>query len=233
MNSQLMKTQAAVALAALTLSAPFGLAQQQAQRMFPSAEAAGQSLFQAVQRNDVAAIQNILGGPPDLASSGDEAQDKADLELFAQKYHQMHRFHREPDGQITLYVGAENWPFPIPLVAKNGSWRFDPGAGSKEVLFRRIGENELAAIAACREFAAARKSDAPPAPLDGYNFRVLSGSGFALIAYPAEYRSSGVMTFAVTRNGAVYQKDLGPNTAATVTALTTLHKDGSWRLTGD
>jgi Protein of unknown function (DUF2950) len=247
-----------------------GLAQQSAQQTFQSAAKASQSLFQAVQHNNVQTVANILGGPTDLTSSGDEAQDKLDRELFVHKYQEMHRLGREPDGTVTLYIGAENWPFPVPLVEKNGAWYFDPDAGLKEVLFRRIGENELAAIAICHEFVAAEKRY--PAQLDtanpansfptslvaqaagesarrdrvlfhGYYFHVLANrptnavrpttagkatGGFALIAYPADYRSSGVMTFIVTSNDVVYEKDLGANTSALASAMTTFHKNATW-----
>jgi hypothetical protein len=248
-----------------------GLAQQSAQPTFPSAEQASQNLFQAMQREDGQSITNILGGPAELASSRDEAQDKTDRELFVQKYQEMHRLGREPDGSVTLYIGAENWPFPIPLVAKNGAWRFDPDAGQKEVLFRRVGENELTAIMTCHEFVAAERqfsakakaadpTDSSPASLVakaasgsngsndpvllyGYYFRVLTThptngtsqetkgkmtDGFALIAYPAEYRSSGVMTFVVTGKDVVYEKDLGPNTSTVAGAMTSFHKDATW-----
>jgi hypothetical protein len=243
-----------------TSGASPGLAQQSASPTFPSAAEASERLFQAVQRNDAAAVANILGGPSELASSGDAAQDKIDRELFAHKYQEMHRVGREADGSAALYIGAENWPFPIPLVEKTGAWRFDPEAGMKEVMFRRIGENELTAIATCHEFVAAAKhyraepntanlTDISPASLaaravsgstggdpvlfDGYYFRVLaarpkSGGGFALIAYPAEYRSSGVMTFIVMDNDVVYEKDLGANTPALASAIGGFHKDGTW-----
>src|SRR6266478_96412 len=134
-----------------------GLAQQSAQPTFPSAPEASQSLFQAVQGNDEQAIANILGGPTDLTSSRDKGQDKLDRELFVQKYQEMHRLGREADGCVTLYIGAENWPFPIPLVEKDRAWRFDSDAGLKEVTFRRIGENKLNAVAICHEFVAAQK----------------------------------------------------------------------------
>jgi hypothetical protein len=181
----------------------------------------------------------------------------------------MQRFGREPDGAMTLYIGAENWPFPVPLVQKNGAWRFDPDAGLKEVLFRRIGENELAAILICNEFVAGEKgyraepnttnpansfpaslvaqaagdsASHDPVLLNGYYFRVLPArringarmtkgkptGGFALIAYPAEYRSSGVMTFIVTAKNVVYEKDLGANTSALASAMTIFHKDATW-----
>jgi Protein of unknown function (DUF2950) len=247
------------------------LAQQSAEQTFPSAAEASQSLFQAVQHNNVQAIANILGGPTELASSGDQAQDKSDRELFVKKYQEMHRLGREADRSVTLYIGAENWPFPIPLVEKNGVWHFDPDAGLQEVLFRRIGENELTAISICHEFVAAEKqyraqpnaanpADSFPASLvaraatesaggdpvlfQGYYFHVLATSptngaraategkttgGFALIAYPAHYRSSGVMTFIVTGNDVVYEKDLGTNTSALASAMITFHKDATWQ----
>src|SRR6266446_5009892 len=241
-----------------------GLAQQSAQPTFPSAAEATQTLFQAVQSNNEQTIANILGGQSELTTSPDKGQDKADRELFVQKYQEMHRLGFEPDGSVTLYIGAENWPFPIPLVKKNGAWRFDSDAGQKEVLFRRIGENELTAVATCHKFVAAKKhhpaepntadltdsvltslvakaayaSDSgDPVLFHGYYFRLLPAGPtqsktpgrFALIAYPAEYRSSGVMTFIVTDRDVVYEKDLGADTSALARAMTAFHKDASWR----
>jgi hypothetical protein len=237
-------------------------AQQSTQPTFPSAADASKSLFQAVQGDNEDAIANILGGPTDLTSPGERGQDRLDRELFAQRYQEMHRLGREPDGSMTLYIGAENWPFPIPLVEKNGAWHFDSEAGLKEVLFRRIGENEFTAIATCHEFLAAEKNYRPPSNTEavlatspaslvakaasgstggdpvlfhGYYFKVLTrdtkdktAGGFAFIAYPAEYRSSGVMTFIITKNGVVYEKDLGANTPALAGAMTAFHKDATW-----
>ena len=251
-----MRVLAIPAIWAITGAYP-GLAQQSAQQTFPSAAEASQALFEAVQHN-VQGIANILGGPTDLTSSGDEAQDKAERELFVQKYQEMHRLGREADGSVTLYIGAENWPFPIPLVEKSGAWRFDPDTGQKEILFRRIGENELTAITICHEFVAAEKQyrlqpnianaeDSFTASLvakaasksasgdrvlfQGYYFHVLAArpSGFALIAYPAAYRSSGVMTLIITNNDVVYEKDLGANTAALASTMTTFHKNATWQ----
>ena len=139
---------------------------------------------------------------------------------------------------MTLYIGAENWPFPIPIVETNGAWRFDADAGQQEVRFRRIGENEFTAISVCHEFASQRRDRtdaATPVALDGYYFRVLppqktsAAAGVAVVAYPAEYRSSGVMTFVVTEKGEVYEKDLGDNTAALAGAMASFHKDATWR----
>src|SRR5216684_6571279 len=150
---------AMVPLAMLAIWATHGaypaLAEQSAAQTYPSAAEASQSLFQAVQSNNEQAITNILGGPTELTSSHDEGQDKVDRQLFVQKYQEMHRLGRDADGSVTLYIGAENWPFPIPLVEKNGSWHFDPETGLKEVLYRRIGENELTAIDVCHELIAA------------------------------------------------------------------------------
>src|ERR1700676_1322327 len=138
---------------ATTLSYP-GLAQQSAQPTFQSAAEASQTLFQAVQSNNEAAIAKILGGPSELTSSRDPGEDKLDREMFVQKYQEMHRLGRDGDGSVTLYIGPENWPFPIPLVATNGAWRFDPDAGAKEVTFRRIGNKKLPATATSQEFLA-------------------------------------------------------------------------------
>jgi hypothetical protein len=241
-----------------------GFAQEPAQPTFRSTAEASRALFQAVQSNNEEAIAKILGGQTELTSSRDAGQDKVDRELFVQKYTEMHRLGRDADGSVTLYIGAENWPFPIPLVATNGVWRFDPDAGAQEVTFRRIGDNELIAIATCHEFVAAERryrtepksedsADISPASLaakaangaggdpvlvHGYYFRVLRtlGAGgqrngqFALIAYPAEYRSSGVMTFVVTGNDVVYEKDLGASAPALASAMATFHKDATWRV---
>jgi hypothetical protein len=262
---------AILAICAISSARP-GLAQQPAVQTFSSAEEASQSLFQAVQNKNGQATVEILGGSTELVSSRDEVSDKVDLERFVQKYQEMHRLAREGDGTVILYIGAENWPFPIPLVATSGVWHFDPEAGLKEVLFRRIGENELTAIDVCHELIAAEKqlrttptaadrADSPVASLvstwasesavgsdpiliHGYYFRALathpaSGSGprtgaqvaagFGFVAYPAEYRSSGVMTFVVSKNDVVYEKDLGPNTSTLAAGMRAFRKDATWR----
>ena len=234
-----------------TIGACGALAQPSAQT-FSSAADASQSLFQAVRDNDAQAVVRILGGPTELASSNNDSQDKVDRELFVEKYQQMHRVTRNADGSMTLYIGAENWPFPIPLVQKDGLWRFDPDTGAKEVLFRRIGNNEFVAIEICHEFVAMKNANAAPgqaselSPLrslaaagqtesvlfHGYYFRVLPGSqpyGAALVAYPAEYRSSGVMTFVVTNKKVVYERDLGAESSSIANAMHVFKKDSSWQ----
>jgi Protein of unknown function (DUF2950) len=249
----------------------FSFAQKSAQESFPSADAAIHALFLAVQSDNDQALAQILGGGAELVSTDDKAQDKLEREQFGRKYEEMHRLVRERDGTTVLYVGAENWPFPVPLVAKAGAWYFDAAAGKQEVLFRRIGENEATAIETCHALVLARQrpetatngsdpvtqyaqtllsaqagnagreatanQQAPSGPFHGYYFRMPGGqpnsgtrakAGFAFIAYPAEYRSSGVMTFVVTQGDAVYQRDLGPDTAKLAQKVTAAAPASSW-----
>lgn len=254
-----MVSLALLAMWSISAACP-GLAQETGMRGFQSPAEASQILFRAVQRDDAAAVAMILGGPSELASSGDAVQDKLDREMFVQKYQEMHRLGRDADGSETLYIGAENWPFPIPLVEIKGTWHFDSVAGLKEVLFRRIGENELTAIEICHELVAAEKqfrtnpkaagqADNPlaslvsaaargsdsvePIRIHGYYFGVAAnprtdGKAVGFVAYPAEYRSSGVMTFFVTANDVVMEKDLGANSAALASGLTFSHEDTGW-----
>jgi hypothetical protein len=276
------------------------------QQTFSSAAEASEALVSALQSNDPQALSGILGSDAKaIISSGDETEDADDRAQFIEKYQQMHRLVTEPDGTTTLYVGAENWPTPIPLAHKGNSWYFDTAAGTQEILYRRVGKNELAAIQVCRELVDAQKeydaephdgdknpqyaqklfsdpgkhnglyweaasgettspigplvasaanegyteaSDHQPQPFQGYYFRILTGQGakapggsrtyivngkmirgFAFVAYPAEYRSSGVMTFTVDQDGIVYEKDLGPRTAEIAKTLTRYDRDASWR----
>ena len=106
-----------------------GFSQQAGQKTFPSADDASQALFAAAQSGDKSAMLEILGpaGAP-IVSSSDDVQDKKSRDEFVAKYQQMHRLAKEPDGTTTLYVGAENWPVPLPLVSKAGVWYFDTEA---------------------------------------------------------------------------------------------------------
>jgi hypothetical protein len=274
------------------------------QETFPSASEATQALMRALKDGDQASLLKVLGSDAmSIVSSGDDAEDKRDRDQFLQKYQQMHRLVSEPDGGTTLYIGAENWPTPIPLVQRGNSWYFDTAAGRQEILYRRIGKNELATIQVCGELVDAEKeyygqphdgesnpqyaqkffsdpgkhnglyweasagegaspigpllasaaiedgaADKKTQPFQGYYFRILKteggkahGSersfivdgkmtrGFAFLAYPAEYRSSGVMTFIVDQDGIVYEKDLGPKTAQIAKTLSRYDRDASWR----
>jgi len=279
--------------------AELGFSQQSTPETFTSAGEASNALFQAVQNNDDQALQAILGGGKDVTSSNDEIEDKLERDGFVKKYQEMHRLVREPNKAMVLYVGAENWPFPIPLVSENGRWHFDSEAGSNEILCRRIGDNETMTIGAFRLLVLAQqqhlarsqdvdaaptyatrfvgvkgayngldwKTDGPlpealvnagfsdgaggassAVPYYGYYFRILTSQGkhasggtksyvsngkmtggFAFIAFPAEYRSSGVKTFIAGPDGVVYEKDLGPDTAKIASAMTQYNPDSSWR----
>jgi hypothetical protein len=237
---------------AVLLAGPVTLsfARPSSQTTFASPEDASRALLAAVQKRDERAVTQILGTGGEFVTSGDKVQDSLERERFAQKYQEMHRFVQEPGGVTALYIGAENWPFPIPLVSRGSLWRFDPDGGANEIKFRRIGENEVTAIGICHALVAAEthpgadteadglvKTVLPnvehvntAVPFHGYNFRILSksGGGFAAIAYPALYRSSGVMTFIVNQDDVVYEKDLGRNTAAVAGATTTYQAGSTW-----
>ena len=231
---------AAIALLVLCCS-QVSLAQQSQPRTFASASTACRALYQAAKNNDGPAIQAILGVGPELTSTGNPTEDKLNRERFVQKYQEMHRLVQEPNGTTTLYIGAENWPFPFPLVSKGGKWHFDSDAGARAILARQIGRNEITAIDVCEAFATIRgphvnrtaDQDATEKfasalanntnvksgnieSFRGYQFKLATGkpADLLLVAYPAEYRSSGVMTFIVTPDGSVYQKDLGPQTSS-------------------
>lgn len=279
----------------------------QSGQTFHSPEAATQALFAAAQASDQVAMLDIFGpGSNEITSTGDSIQDQNGLNEFVAKYREMHRLRKDPDGATTLYIGAENWPFPVPLVNDSGVWHFDAEAGKKEILFRRIGENEYDAIDIChtlvdaengyyshqrdgnvRQYAQKMASDegqhnglfwkmadddpesligpvlahaegvssdeltggGEHAPFRGYYFRILTGqgktaqggaksylvrgqmvAGFAILAYPAEYRSSGVMTFIINQTGVVYQKDLGVETAEVAVEMKEYDPDQTWGL---
>lgn len=226
------------------------LAGTPSQTTFTSPEEAGSSLFAAVQSHDEEALTRILGAGTELVSSDDEAQDALEREAFLQKFKEMHRFVRYPGGVAVLYIGAENWPFPVPIESSNGAWRFDSAGGAEEMRFRRIGENEVTAIGICHALVAAEtrpgtdteaddlvkmafpgvQSAHQPLAFHGYYYRILyhTGGKFAAIAYPALYRSSGVMTFIVNGYDRVYEKDLGPDSVRAAEAMQRYHLDSSW-----
>ena len=241
-------------------------AQESQPKTFSSPGEASDALFQAAQKQDEPTLEAILGAGKEVTSSSDEVDDKLEREQFSKKYQEMHRLVREPDGTTVLYIGAENWPFPIPLISKNGVWYFDSKTGMQEIMFRRIGENEAAAIQVCEEFAITKKDgEAKPAsydpitqfaqslvsgganadsdnsaPFHGYYFRRVNGNsaaeasdghkkgGVLLVAYPAEYRSSGVKTFIVTHKDIVFEKDLGPNTTTEAPTIKSKSRTSGW-----
>src|SRR5271168_1261466 len=134
------------------------VAQQPGQKTFSSAQEASEALYRAAQSNDEKAMLDILGADGrQIVSSGDEAEDAEARANFVEKYQEMHRLVKEPDGSTVLYIGAKNWPTPIPLLSKGNGWYFDTEAGKQEILYRRVGRNEMSAIKVCEELAAAQK----------------------------------------------------------------------------
>jgi hypothetical protein len=299
-GADLLMLAAVVILLTGCISTP-SMAQQPGQKTFSSPEDATNALVAATQNNEEKAMLDILG--PDgkqIVSSGDEAEDAQSRANLVLKYQEMHRLVKEPDGTTTLYIGAENWPTPIPLVNKGNLWYFDTEAGEEEIVYSRVGRNELSAIRVCQELVAAQKeyfakqnnqyarkifSDegqhnglywkaaegepespigplvalavaegfapsggGPPTPYRGYYYHsllrqgkngpggaksyILDGKmlgGVAFVAYPAEYRSSGVMTFIINEDGVVYQKDLGKKTDALAKAMKEYNPSSSWK----
>jgi hypothetical protein len=277
-----------------------------AQQSFKTPEEAVEALASAAKAHDRKGVLAVLGpDATDLVSSGDEVADRSDRDRVIEAYDAKHQVVMEGADKAVLIIGREDWPFPIPLVRKDGTWRFDTAAGREEILFRRIGRNELSAIQAILayvdaqheyaekgvagngvyaqrivsrpgkkdglfwpaqsgadesplgEFAASAAAEGYRAgqqriPYHGYYYKVLTRQGpnapggaldyvvrgnmmggFALVAYPAEYRNSGVMTFLVNHQGVVYEKDLGPNTARIAAGMTAFDPDASWQRVTD
>lgn len=246
------------------LFVPPAVGQQAQERTFSSPQQASNALYVAVQSGDQARLVEILGGKKEMVSTDDNLNDKQEMQMFARKYMEMHRLMRRSDGAMILDVGAENWPFPVPLRSKNGRWFFDADSGAKEIMYRRVGANEITAIETCHVLAQEVKTnagqgrnqapslnhmaedqalleyahsvvngqaDAEEHPFGGFYFRKMNESasdGAAFIAYPARYRSSGVMTFVVTNDDKVYEKDLGPNTGALAKDMHDWKLDKTW-----
>jgi hypothetical protein len=275
------------------------------QRRFTSPDQAMTALVDAIKTSDHKALVDMLG--PDgrsLVFSGDPVADRNAGQRFAAEYDRAHHI-EAGGGKLVLHVGADDFPFPIPLVPDGPEWRFDTQAGKEEVLNRRIGRNELDTIQVClaiadaqrdyysedrnadglREYAARfastpgkrdglywpTKPGEPPSPLGllvvqargegyrkgdrrapvayhGYYYRILTAQGpaasdgaydymahghmiggFALVAFPAQWGNSGVMTFIVNHEGVVYEKDLGPDTAAIARAMKLYNPDSTWK----
>jgi hypothetical protein len=182
--------------------------------------------------------------------TGDPAQDATNLRDFVLAYTRMNRWGQIKAGGQTLYIGPDNYAFPVPLDQNSsGRWYFDTAAGKDEILARRIGKAELTAIdlpAAAnakawsarktaqlgpRKVVASNTSDRPPL-FNGYYYRIPAKAktqgGFAVLAYPADYRNSGLMTFIVGKDGVVYQKDLGEKTADVALAMTDFTPADGW-----
>jgi Protein of unknown function (DUF2950) len=291
---------------ALIAIAPVSMAATAAQKSFASPEAGITALVEAVKANDQPMLRGILGPQgKKLISSGDKVADQQSREAFIKAYSEANKLVPEGDQQTVLVIGQDEWPMPIPLVKSSAGWRFDTPQGEKEILTRRIGRNELAAIQVClaivdaaHEYAtldvdgdripeyASRfvstpgkhdglywqtKADEPLSPLGpllaaatregytnsvttplapyhGYFYRILRKQGkdapggardysinghmiggFAVIAYPARYGVSGIMSFMVNQDEMVYEQNLGQNTTASASKMTTFNPDPNWK----
>lgn len=273
----------------------------QAQQSFSSPEDAAAALAAAAKSGTKGAVLKVLGrAAEDIVTSGDEIADAETQQRFVAAYDAKHSIKAEGNKKATLIVGNDDFPFPIPLVNAKGGWEFDTDAGRLEILYRRIGRNELDAIQTCLAYVDAQndyaakdrgdgvgvyaqrfvsnpgkkdglfwRDDRDPSPLGefaaqasdegyklegkgapyhGYYFRILKAQGsdapggafnyvvkgkmmggFALIAWPAEYGNSGVMTFLVNHAGVVYQKDLGRRTDFVAKRLILFDPDQTWK----
>jgi len=282
------------------------------QTRFATPEEAVEALAHAAQAKDQTALTAIFG--PDRAKllTGDPVEDGNALERFAANLTKAHKLEKVSDTKLTLVVGEDHWPSPIPIVKDGDQWRFDTAAGLEEILNRHIGDDELSAILTCRAYVLAqweyytqangtaqdglavyaqkfvstpgkhdglywetppgakpsplgslvaqartegypagqaRPSGTPKRPYHGYYFRILTRqgahapggrfgyvingnmiAGYALIAYPDKWGSSGIMTFIVNQQGRVYEKNLGPKTAQIAAAITEYDPDTGWKL---
>ena len=272
-------------------------------KAFPTAQEAADALIAAAEKYDETALVEILGPDSyDIVHTGEPARDREVAQKFAEQARiktSVKLLPKNPRRAI-LEIGDEDWPFAVPIVKVGSTWSFDTKAGRQELLYRRIGSNELDAIAICRnyveaqhEFALTKRGTSGvnqyaqrilstpgkqdglawknedgswggpigeevaaaisrgysnrTEPFHGYFFKILKGQGpaaplgeldfvvkdvmiggFALIAFPAQYRLTGVQTFMVSHDGVVYQKDLGPKTTELATAIDRFNPDKSW-----
>lgn len=297
---------AAIACALLT-PAWLACALAAGEQTFHSPEDAVKALSEAAINHDTNALHAIFGPEGHKLVSPDVVQATAEFSNFVQRLKEKTQLSTNADSNLTLQLGADDWPFPIPLVKEDGKWFFDTVAGKTEILNRRIGRDELGAIDVCRAYVDAQREYASQdrlgdgvlayaqflhsspgkhdglfwpakpgeersplgplvaaarvegyhraakmlndeqAPYHGYYFKILTAqgshapggkysyiingrmiAGFALVAWPAEWGNTGVMTFIVNQQGKVYQCNLGKNTARLASAMTRFDPDKRW-----
>ncbi|HEV8500900.1 MAG TPA: DUF2950 domain-containing protein [Casimicrobiaceae bacterium] len=268
-------------------------------KAYPTPDALFQAVADAAKADDAKALGELFG--PDgsrIANSGDPVRDRNARERFAAAYAQKHTVNRSGDARAELVVGNDDWPFPIPAVKGAVGWSLDSAAGAREIVARRIGENEIDAINAIRAIADAQfdyaseprngkftqyarkflsgpghhdglywqtKAGEPDSPLGplaaratqegygkntpyhGYRFRILTEQGpnakggarkyivrgqmiggFGVLAYPAVYEDTGIMTFIINQDGVVYQKDIGRHTGELAPKIKLFDPDSTW-----
>jgi len=272
-----------------------------AQESYKSPEDAAAALAAAVKAGPKDILKVLGRAAEDIVSSGDEVADNDIRARFTSMYEAKHGIKAEGNKTATLMLGADDFPFPIPMVNTKAGWEFDTDEGRIEVLRRRIGRNELDAIQTALAYVDAQNeyadkdrgegvgvyaqrfvsspgkkdglfwrddsdpsplgalaaqaskegyeaADVGPTPYHGYYFHILKGQGrdapggtlnyvvkgrmiggFALIAWPAEYGNSGVMTFLVNHTGTVFQKDLGKRTEFIAERTTLFDPDETWK----
>ncbi len=274
------------------------------QKVFNTPEAAVEALLEALHKNDDNAMLDIFGHEyKEFIVSTDKVAARENRERAYEAAQEFKSLQRQSDDKIVVVIGKLAWPLPIPIVRGKSGWRFDTEEGFEEVLNRRIGENELNAIATAGAYVAAQveyasedrdgdevleyaqrlgsskgKRDGlywkvdpnsgeelspfgpflanardylegrkPGDPFKGYYYKLLTRqgenspggrydyiingnmiAGFALIAFPADYGSSGVITFIVNQQGKVYEKDLGEETRFIANALEVYNPDKTW-----
>ena len=286
-----------IAAAMLVLAVPAASAQQS----FPSPDDAAAALVAAAKSGVRDDLLKVLGNSAaDIIESGDMVADNETRQRFVAAYEAKHSISMQANKKAILMLGNDDFPFPIPLYHAKAGWEFDTSEGRIEILYRRIGRNELDAIQTSLAFVDAENEYADkdrgagpgvyaqrivsspgkkdglywptdgdqsplgelaaeasaegykvgsgePQPYHGYYFRILTRQGpnapggemdyvvngkmiggFALVAYPAEYGNSGVMTFIVSHAGTIYQKDFGEDTEARARSMTSFDPDKSW-----
>jgi len=297
---------------ALALCAITQLAAAETGKTFTTPEEAVAALAREVKNDNRPELFAIFGpGAQDLVNP-DPVQATNEYAAFAAALAETNRLVRVSDTRRVLQVGQDNWPFPVPIVQKDGRWSFDTAAGKAELVNRRIGRNELATLQVVRAYVQAqreyasrdrdgdevleyaqkiistpgakdglfwspeldgeisplgplaadaaaegygkgwKKADGEPQPFHGYLFKILTRQGkhapggkydyvingnmiggFALVAWPAEYGVSGIMTFVVNQQGRVYEKDAGPKSAALAEHMKEYNPDHSWTVSPD
>ena len=295
---------------ALLAAAPVNAAETG--KTFATPEAAVAALKDAMVTTNRSELHVIFGPSADEIVNPDAVQAAHEFAAFSAALSETNHLVRTSDTRRVLELGHDAWPFPVPLVQKDGSWLFDTAAGVDELQTRRIGRNEIETLAAVRAYVEAQREYAAkdrdgsgilkfaqkiistpgakdglfwspevdgeisplgplfadaaaegyrqlgktpagePQPFHGYLFKILTRqgkhalggkydyiingnmiAGFALVAWPAQYGETGIMTFVVNQQGQVYQKNLGPKTLNTVRSLKAYDPDKTWALSPD
>jgi hypothetical protein len=299
----------AIACAVLTLIAcSSGTTASARQRAFSTPEDAVRALIDAAKAGDMTAVAATFGpGGQQLIDTSDPVTVKRNREVFLVAVGEKWQLVDQGTDTKVLVIGNERWDFPVPLVKVQGGWQFDTAAGQEEIIARRIGRNELAAIRICRTYIEAQrlyaerghdglkpglyaaafrsapgrhnglywpmdehekrsplgdmvaratetgkppgKDDTQPSPFHGYYFRILTAQGknapggskdyivnggmsggFALVAWPAQYDVTGIMTFIVNDAGVVHEQDLGTTTDHVARTMQRYNPSASWKI---